>query len=722
MTKENDILYFFDQILVLFENYQSGDLVVISEIIQIFEESEKLINEEPIFKNYPDIVKLINKNLKAMTKNQNYEKNVIATITNIIKLIKDYFNKNIEKNIFNNKLTDNINDLKKNLDDKIDSISYDNIVDDPKLLNQFYDEATEHLNQAQFTLIDLEYDPNNQELINNIFRNFHTIKGSSSFLGLKNIENVSHKLEDLFDLVRKNKILISKDLIDVIFYGMNIIRTILDAMEVNHFKKEDLKKSFELINIFDYIELMNKILKEYSIRKIGEILLDFGKINLKQLQYVLKKQNEMPEKKLGEIFVEEKIVNNDDINLAIKKQDELKSKIAKTGYVKVSNERLNTLIDIVGELVTHQSMLKQEIIQNNIRIQNIERSLTDFENITTTIKNIVLSMGMSPIEEIFNKLKIVARNTANELGKSIYVEIEGGETEIDRNVMEKIYDPLIHIVRNAIDHGIESPEEREKAGKNKTGKIILKADHKGSGIEISVIDDGNGIDKSKIIEKAMKLKLLDNKDNLSEKEIYNILFLPGFSTSENVTKVSGRGVGLDVVKKNLDLIRGKVEIQSELKKGTSFTIRLPLSLAIIDGFVMKVESNKYVLPFNLIEEILVLEKENLLFNNDNKSAMIYHRGIHIPVIFLQKNLEKSFEEKRNNYISIIINFNQEKYCIIVDEIIGKQEIVIKNLSDLLNENKCFSGGTIFGDGSIGFVLDMQGLIDTMNKEQEKIVK
>ena len=725
-----DFIKIIDDILTSLDNHQSGDLLNISEIISKIKFLNNYeIDENPI-KEYPDSFDIIFKSLKLSTIDSEGEKTILGITKNIVLLIKKYYNKLIEEKDFKKEFEIKLNELlniSQNIEEKINKQKkeilksypadyFNNIVEDTKLLSQFFDEANEHLDQAQYSLIELEYDSLNQELINNIFRNFHTIKGSSAFLGLKNIESLTHKLENLFDLIRKKEIKISKDIIDIIFYGMNIIRTILDLMPVCNFKKDELKKSFEAIYIFDYINLMDKILNEYKTKKIGEILVDFGKISLTQLQEILKKQEKKPEKKIGEILVEENIIKQDDLLIALQKQNEQKLKKKKTGYVKVSNERLNVLVDIVGELVTNLSMIKQEIIKNNIRIQNIDRTLTDFESITTTIKNIVLSMGMSPIEEIFNKLKVVARNTANELEKIVFVEIEGGETELDRNVMETIYEPLLHMVRNAIDHGIEHPTEREKAGKNKVGKITLKAEHKGSGIEIAVIDDGKGIDKSKIIDKAIKMKLIDGKDKLNEKDIYNFLFLPGFTTSENITTVSGRGVGLDVVKKNIESIHGRVIIDSEPGKGTSFIIRLPLTLAIIEGFVTKVNDIKYVFPFNLVEEILVLEKQKIQINKERESIMIYHRGNYIPVLLLQSNYIDIFKNKNDTYLSVILNFNQSKYCIVVDEIIGKQEIVIKILNSLVNKNNIFSGGTIFGDGTIGFVVDVQGLLDSLYKE------
>ncbi|HPP05212.1 MAG TPA: chemotaxis protein CheA [Spirochaetota bacterium] len=720
MGELNIITTELTEINKLFSNYQSGDLLLIADIQSKLENLKNKFASIKSLKKIATLISYMSQILKQITLDKNKEEKGLPLIINLVKLLNDFFSKSIGVKDFSENITLKLPAIKELLFSKekkeenfYSEDYFDNIVEDEKLLNQFYDEANEHLDMAQYTLVDLEYDSTNKELINNIFRNFHTIKGSSAFLGLKNIEEVSHKIEDLFDLVRKEKIRISKELIDVIFFGMSLIRTILDAMMVNNFKKEDMKKSFVLIDIFNYIELMKRILSQYEVKKIGEILEEFGKISKSQLDEVLKKQKE-EKKKFGEIVVENKIVNQEDIALALKKQEMQKIKARSSGYVRVSNERLNVLIDIVGELVINQSMLKQEIVENNIKLNDSERNLTELENITKMIKNLVLSMGMFPISDVFNKLRVVARNTANELGKTVIVSIEGAETELDKNVLEIIYDPLIHIVRNAIDHGIENSEEREKKGKNKVGKILLKADHKGSGIEIIIADDGKGIDKEKIVEKALKLNLIskDKLDMLTERDIYNFLFLPGFSTSENVTNVSGRGVGLDVVKKNIEQIHGRVEIISEKDKGTTFIIKLPLTLAIIEGFVTKVNNNKYVFPFNLIDEILVLNKEKIIVSQSSDERLIFHRGGHIPVIFLQKILKGNIQE-RSAYLSVIINFDNSKYCIVVDEIIGKQEIVVKNLGKILNKNRIFSGGTIFGDGSIGFVIDVQNLIESV---------
>ncbi len=713
--------------------YEQGDLL---KLVDIKENIKKLKEEFDKFEELKKLDILLENLLTIVdlaSKSSEDELSSIALLNSIVSNFLSFFSKKLSgKELVSklnshsqeiNKLLEKAGSLKPSTESKKEEFSYpagyfDSIVDDTKLLSQFYEEATEHLDQAQFTLLELEYDSRNKELINNVFRNFHTIKGSSAFLGLKNIEDVSHGMEDLLAMVRDEKILLSKELIDVIFFGMELLRNILDVLIANEFKSNSLKKSFPGINIFPYIKLLKKIISEYKYKKIGEILEEEGKISSGEVEKILSSQK-ITQKQFGEIALEEKVISQEDLFSALQQQKKQETKIKKMGFVKVSNEKLNTLIDIVGELVINQSMLKQEILQNGANINISERTLSQLEMITTTIKNLVLSMGMVPIADVFNKLRVIARNTAEELGKVVFLEVKGEETELDRNVIETIYDPLMHIIRNAIDHGIEAPQEREKAGKDRVGKIIMTAEHKGSGIEIVITDDGKGIDKKKIIERALELRLVeaDKIDTMSDKDIYNIMFLPGFSTNKEATNISGRGVGLDVVKKNLEKIHGRVEVYSEVGKYTKFVIKLPLTLAIIEGFVTRVGINKYVFPFNMIEEILVIDKNDIKTSRqDNKeSSIIYHRGLHIPVIFSHHIFKENFSDNEK-FISLIFNVDQFKYCIIVDEVLGKQEIVIKNLGSILNEYKFFSGGTIFGDGSIGFVIDMQGLIDSLLKK------
>ena len=598
---------------------------------------------------------------------------------------------------------------------------FSNIVDDQKMLSQLCDEMKEHLDNAQFTLVDLEHDSENQEKINKTFRSFHTIKGSSAFLGLKNVEDTSHVMEDLLVLIRDGKMKISRDIIDVVFYGLELLRNLAAVMLDTDFNIEAMKEHYLKIDIFRYIRFIRDILNNYETRDIRDIIDENTDISRTEIRDAL-----------------ERLSGSGEASGSADDEESGKSAFItqsvsgkKSAYVKVSNERLNLLIDIVGELVINQSMLRQTIADSmNIekkdikddRKTNADKIISQLEGITTNIKNLVLAMGMVPIAEIFNKLRVVIRNTSNDLKKVVNAEIWGEETELDRNVVEAIYDPLVHIVRNAIDHGLESADKREKAGKPKVGRLQVYAEHKGNGIQIIVEDDGKGIDKEAVLKKAIANGLIAEEaaESMSEKEVYALLFQPGFSTAEKVTEVSGRGVGLDVVKKNIEEIRGKTEVVSELGKFTRFVIKLPLTLAIIEGFVVEIGANKYVLPFNVIEEILVPEQQQIN-TMDNGSRLLFNRGSYIPMIESAAVLnEHSVRTDESRMLAVVLAYEGKFYGLLVDRIVGKQEIVIKNLGESLSHMSVFSGGTIFGDGTIGFVVDIEGFLDTARKKENKV--
>jgi two-component system, chemotaxis family, sensor kinase CheA len=593
---------------------------------------------------------------------------------------------------------------------------FSNVIEDKKMLGQLCDEVREHLEIAQFTLVDIEYDSSNSENINKIFRAFHTIKSSGAFLGLKNVEETAHAMEDLLVMVRDGKISVSSELADVVFHGIGILRDLILIIETSDYRSDRMVESFRRIDIYPYIAVIKRIIAEHEVKKIGEILLEEGKLDQRAIGEILAKQ-ESTDKKFGEIAVEEKLVSEEDFASALRKQV---AGVHKSSYVKVSNDRLNGLIDIVGELVVNQSMIRQYMLDPESQRETAERTISQLESITTSIKNLVLSMGMVPIAEIFNKLRVVVRNTSSDTGKTVVVEFSGEDTELDRNVIETIYDPMVHIVRNAVDHGVEAPADREAAGKPRVGRIVIAAAHKGNGIEISVSDDGAGIDRNKVAAKAVKLGLAttEQAQSLSDAEAYALLFLPGFSTAEKVTEVSGRGVGLDVVKKNVEQIRGKVDIVSTPGKGSSFVIRIPLTLAIIDGFVTMVDGTKYIFPFSLIDEIIVPDLASVS-SLEGGHLMLNIRERFLPIVFAADAFDRraamGAKSKRtaadlDGKLVIVLGYERKVYGIAVDSIIGKQEIVIKSLNEALSRMKVFSGGTIFGDGSIGFVVDVEEFI------------
>lgn len=594
---------------------------------------------------------------------------------------------------------------------------FDHVIEDPKLLAQLCDEVKEHLDLAQFSLVDLERDPDNPETVNRVFRSFHTMKSSAAFLGLKNLEETAHALEELLVLLREGKLPVSPELTDVIFQGIGLLRDLSAVIEVSGFQVKAMVEAFRAINIYPYIGLLKKILANYTRKKIGEILQEEGILGPEAVGRILEVQK-AEGGKFGEVAVRTQLVKEPEIQAAILRQGAPR----KATYVKVLNERLATLVDIVGELVVNQSMLRQYLLNPEASRDAAERSVSQLEIITTDIKNLVLNMGMVQISEIFNKLRVVIRNTASDTGKLVSAEFIGEDTELDRNIIETIYDPLVHLVRNAVDHGLESPADRQAAGKNTVGQLIIGARHRGNGIELSIEDDGGGIDRARVKAKAVKAGLITEAqaDGLRDREILDLLFLPGFSTRDVATEISGRGVGLDVVRKNIEQIHGKVDLESTLGEGTKFIIRLPLTLAIIDGFVTVVGGTKYIFPFNLIEEIVVPDGTNVRTMEDG-NHFIFTRDRHVPVlvageVFGHPGYRDRMKPGLESMVVIVLGFEDHRYGVAVDAVVEKQEIVIKSLNEALGTLSVFSGGTIFGDGEIGFVVDVEEFIQTARKE------
>lgn len=709
-----------NKIKELFFSIEEGDLLKIVEFKNYLEDLfefykknlENLISKELLEQWKKELLKKIKYPEKV--------KEILPEIEEFAEKIKIHIEnpeekKNLLEEFLQKKLPIDTTEIKSSEINPYPKDYFQGIIEDLNLLRKFYLEATEHLDSTQSLLIELEFDPTNSEILNTVFRDLHTIKGSSSFLGLKNFEDVSHTIEDLLAKARDKKIILNKELIDIIFLGTKLLRTLLDILilkiDSKEFSIEKLIKNFEQINIFPYVSFMKDLISKLEIKKIGEILQEGGKIKFEEIEKLLEKQIQTKEQ-LGIIAVKEGLINEQELESALQKQREIKKRISESHYVKVAGTKLNTLVDLVGELVINQSILKQQLqeIKSKYKIDFSEKNLQQLDSITSMIKNIVLTLGMLPIRDIFNKLKIASRNIAKELNKVVVLETEGDETELDRSIIEILYEPLLHIIRNSIDHGIETPEEREKKNKPEVGKIFLKAENKGSEIWITVQDDGRGIQKEKILKKAIENHFIEKEkvDSLTEKQIYELMFLPGLSTKDEATHFSGRGVGLDVVKKAMDSIHGKIEIESIEGQFTKFLLKLPLTLAIIDGFVVKVNQNKYVFPFNFIEEIFVFQEKDIM---NNQNGFFINRREHlIPILFAQQILENKQDiPKKEMYQSVIIKYENQYLCIVVDEILGKQEIVIRNLGNII-KNKNFSGGTIFGDGNIGFVLDIEGFL------------
>lgn len=326
-----------------------------------------------------------------------------------------------------------------------------------------------------------------------------------------------------------------------------------------------------------------------------------------------------------------------------------------------------------------------------------------------------MSLRMVPIDNVFRKMNRLVRDVARKMGKEVELILNGKDTELDRNVVEALNDPLVHMVRNSIDHGVEMPDERERVGKPRQGRVELKAYHQGGSINIEIIDDGKGLRKDKILKKAVDNGLVSPDAQLSDQEIYQLIFAAGLSTAEKVTDISGRGVGMDVVRQNMERLRGRIDISSVEGKGTTFTIRLPLTLAVIDGLIVKVGSNKYVLPILSIEQSL-RPKSDQISTVQNRGELCMVRGQLLPLLRLHRmfNVTPRTEDPTEALV-VIVQDNERRVCILVDELLGQEQVVIKSLGDGIDKVPGISGGAVLGDGNVSLILDVPGLIELATK-------
>jgi len=568
---------------------------------------------------------------------------------------------------------------------------------DKQLYLDFITEAKEHLDTIEPNIISLEENPRDKDIINAIFRPFHTIKGVSGFLGLDDINRLSHAAENMLDAARGNKFYMDKKAIDVILEVVDCLRAMID----------DLAEEGRAGHRFPVDELIKKIetIQEDRPKKIGEILTEKGVVSPEMIKDALAEQKERPDKKIGEILITKHKVSSKEVTQALKEQRGI------TPTIKVDTRKLDNLIDMVGELVITQSIIRQNHVLNDIKDQKLVRDLSQLSRITTELQKTSMSLRMVPIEKTFQKMIRLVRDLSKKSGKKVQLIMHGEDTEIDRNMVEELYDPLVHMIRNAIDHGIEMPEDRKEKGKPETGTIELLAYHKGGNIVIEIKDDGQGLNKNKILKKARENGLISEEEELSETEIYQLIFKPGFSTAEKVTDVSGRGVGMDVVKKALEKLRGKVEIKSEVGKGTTFIIKLPLTLAIIDGIIVKVGKHRYILPTVAVQEVF-RPAEQQYNTYAEKGEMINIRNALFPLVRLHRlfNIEAKYTEPWKA-LMVIVESEDEKKCLMVDEVLGKQEVVIKSLGEGIGRVKGIAGGAIMGDGKVGLILDVTGIFE-----------
>lgn len=706
-----------------------------------------------------------------------------------------------------------------------------------QLKNIFIEEASEIIEKLDADIVDFESDTGNKELINELFRGVHTLKGNANAFGFTRLGGFVHHFEDLLDNYRSPGAVVPESAVDTLLKSVDVIKetlnyevaesdglpenydeclsaiiALLDGGSAKATKDEpplkDLASEFSANEVqigedssglecaqrikqkisadgqkyhidgktlyaVDFIFDKDIYFRGYDHIVFLKMLSDVGDIlhTYWDMEHVPKLSefaaedsylplvsvllaSEKPEAEISEIFeflfeheyairaieakaaeiaaAKEEIKPQGDAPKKIEEQEQAsklpeskqqtssvvkKEESAQKSYIKIDTAKLDELFDTVGELVIAQNFIAQNENIKDLGDSNINKTIETLSKITKTIQDRVMSLRMVAIRDTFEKMKRVARDTAKKTGKDIKLVIQGEETEIDKTMIDSLSDPIVHMIRNAIDHGLEdSNDEREAKGKERDGTISLRAFHKSGNIIIAISDDGRGIDKEAVLKKGIERGLVDPNDTLTDQQIFSLIMQPGFSTAKTISDISGRGVGLDVVKTSIEKLRGKVEIDSEIGYGSTFSIILPLTLAIIDGMLVKSGGETFIIPTLSVVESFVPQKE-IVHMLKGRGEFVNLRGEQIPVIRLDEALDVKTPHRPQIWESTLVCVDSERgrFAILVDALLGRQQVVIKSLGRSMAKIREISGGAILGNGDIALILNIDGLCSESDK-------
>ncbi len=579
-----------------------------------------------------------------------------------------------------------------------------------ELLTEFHAEAVDHLQQIEAALLALDQQPGDQEALNSIFRSFHTIKGNAGFLGLVPMHTLAHEVESLLDLARNHKLRLSAAIITEILRSRDTLSVLTQQVAVA-LEKGQLPD--QVVPVSHLIRAVKKLAVPDGAAPVAEVSAPVAEV------VPLPGAASAPVPVASSSTVEEvtqpaapAVVVAAKTTPANPAEPAAAAKSTSgTQTVRVNTEKLDSLMDVVGELVIVQSQLIETSRQESGVGSALHRNVSQLSRITKELQHTAMSLRMIPIKPTFQKMERLSRDLARDFSKKVLFVTSGEDTELDRTVVEEIGDPLVHMVRNALDHGLENAADRVAKGKPESGTLHLKAYHQGSNIVVELQDDGRGIDPDRILRKAQEKGLVAPNATLTREEIYALIFAPGFSTAEKVTSVSGRGVGMDVVKRNIDKLRGKIEITSEVGKGSIFKIKLPLTMAIIDGLVVRVGADRFILPSTSVQRALRPTRESISTIH-GQGEVLDLRGKFVPIHRLHQRFGLSSDSKNPWEGIVVIVENAGKVsALLVDEMVSKQEVVIKNLGGFMQNLPGVAGAAILGDGSIALILDPGSLLN-----------
>src|SRR5262245_49876169 len=570
-----------------------------------------------------------------------------------------------------------------------------NLPDDLEFLRAFRDESLELLDDIEQGVLILEENPTDVVTINSIFRAFHTFKGGAGFLHLEALHVLAHDLESLLDAVRCGELCITSEIIDLVLSGADALKQF--TREVSAQLQGENPGAPILVPTRKIVGRVQSLLRgEKTLAVSAAVVAD------------------TPESLTFSGFAVETPDPTVLSKVSPTSTGTIGESAAARAFVKLDTAKLDSLVDIVGELVIAQSMVVQDPNVQKINSLQLVRCLRQLSRITTDLQRNAMSLRMVPVRPMFHKMKRLVRDLATQQQKLVQLVLEGEDTELDRNIVEKLGDPLVHMIRNAVDHGLEEPADRVAKGKPELGTIRLSASHQRGGIVIRIQDDGRGLDRERILDTALERGLVKASENLPESEIFSLIFLPGFSTVEKITELSGRGVGMDVVRRNIENLRGKIEIRSLPGRGTTFTILLPLTLAIIDGLLVGVGNDRYIIPTLSVRESFK-PKPGMVSTVHEQGEVISVRGRQTPLLRLSRYLRTpSRVINPEDGIVVVVESGESARGLLVDELIGKQEVVVKSLGGAFAKQNMLAGGAVLGDGGVGLILDVDTLVKVPN--------
>ena len=680
-------------------------------------------------------------------------------------------------------------------------------MDTNQYMEMFLEESREHLQSLNECLLELEQNPEDSSVLNEIFRSAHTIKGMSATMGFTAIAELTHEMENVLDLLRKEQLKADEDIVDTIFKCVDALEQMVEnigagedvSVDVSVLVKklnaiangeptaaaapkpvaEKAEKSLEAdaldLNETDLSVLQKaqasglqafclvvtlaegcllKSARAYMVMnaldEIGEVIKTVPVVeDLEQekfehsfeVVFVTGAEDKRAEEILLSISEIEKVETKAlDINKLLGESDSAKGQVpvastaatdkstAKTDDKKTANaathdkklksgqsvrvdiEKLDSLMNLVGELVINKTRLEQIGITH--RLPELVETIEQMDRVTTDLQSVVMKVRMVPVGQVFNRFPRMVRDLAKELNKEINLTVEGEETELDRTVIDEIGDPLVHLIRNSLDHGVEHPEDRVAKGKPRTGEVALIARHEGNNVIIMVTDDGKGINPEVIRRKAVEKGVVTQEEvnDMDDADAVRLVFLPGFSTADVITDVSGRGVGMDVVRSKIEALGGVIDVETKVDEGSVFKIKLPLTLAIIQALLIKVQKETYAIPLGSIDSTINITPDDIKTVQNREVILL--RGQIIPIIRLAKmlNVPQTQEKSSEDLFVVVVHIGDRKCGIIVDNLIGQQEIVIKTLGKLLAGIKVISGATVLGNGQVALILDVGTLM------------